>query len=202
MDENLQNIVLEGGGGPYGMESYELGLYFAARHTSIDCYEKRNKKGYLFMFGDEMAYPVIDNEDANQLIDAGLQTKIRLRDIIAEAKEKYHIFFFIPQETSGGRKAKISDFWKEHLGEQHVLPLEKISSVAETIAMVIGTNEGTIGLEDGFDDLREMGATEDTIETVNKALAVRPNTGSIAKSEGGSLGLGNDDGDDSGSTRL
>ena len=57
MDENLENMILEGGGGGQKTESYELALYFMARHTAIDCYAKRGRRGYLFVIGDEMAYP-------------------------------------------------------------------------------------------------------------------------------------------------
>lgn len=53
--EDLKNIYLEGGGGGNCFESYNLAWYFAALNTSIDCYEKRGKKGYLFTLGDEEA---------------------------------------------------------------------------------------------------------------------------------------------------
>lgn len=35
-------------------------MYFIARHTAIDCWEKHGCKGYLFLIGDEMAYPRAD----------------------------------------------------------------------------------------------------------------------------------------------
>src|SRR5919107_436434 len=60
MDQHLEHMVLEGGGGGQKTESYELMLYVAARHTLTDCWEKRQRKGYLFMIGDEMAYRQID----------------------------------------------------------------------------------------------------------------------------------------------
>ena len=59
MDDDLGRILLEGGGGGQKTESYELALYFMARHTAIDCYEKRGQRGYLFVIGDEMAYPQV-----------------------------------------------------------------------------------------------------------------------------------------------
>ena len=59
--EQLKNIYLEGGGGGNDFESYALAWYFAAMHTSIDCFEKRNKKGYLFTIGDEGPTPDITN---------------------------------------------------------------------------------------------------------------------------------------------
>ena len=59
MDDDLGRIVLEGGGGGQKTESYELAMYFMARHTAIDCYDKRGRRGYLFIIGDEMAYPQV-----------------------------------------------------------------------------------------------------------------------------------------------
>src|SRR5258706_8080797 len=43
IEEDLGKLFLEGGGGGQVTESYELAMYFMARHTSIDCHEKRGK---------------------------------------------------------------------------------------------------------------------------------------------------------------
>ena len=59
MDDDLGRIVLEGGGGGQMTESYELAMYFMARHTVTDCCEKRGRRGYLFIIGDELAYPQV-----------------------------------------------------------------------------------------------------------------------------------------------
>jgi len=53
LDKWLTDIYLEGGGGGNDGESYMLAWYFAWKHTSIDCFEKRGRKGYLFTVGDE-----------------------------------------------------------------------------------------------------------------------------------------------------
>ncbi|MEL6149962.1 MAG: hypothetical protein AAFU54_17745 [Chloroflexota bacterium] len=200
MDDHLQNTVLEGGGGGTGHESYEMALYFMARHTSIDCYEKRRKKGYLFVIGDEKAYDTVRRDQVEKHIGGGMEGDgIALVDLIPQVKEKYNLFHIIPTVTSHGRNPAMYDFWKEHLGEQHVLKLDDIESVAETIAMTIGMNEGTIGFDDGVEHLKEMGSKAGTIETVSRALAVLPDN-DIVKGTGGSLsGLGDADG--SGGTR-
>src|SRR6476661_5976439 len=76
MDQNLENMILEGGGGGQKTESYELMLYVAARHTAIDCWEKRQRKGYLFMIGDEMAYPRVKRQEVNRLIGDAPQADV------------------------------------------------------------------------------------------------------------------------------
>ena len=54
MDDQLRTMFLEGGGGGQKSESYELATYFVARHTATDAWDKRGRKGYLFLIGDEM----------------------------------------------------------------------------------------------------------------------------------------------------
>src|SRR5437870_4830733 len=49
IEEDLGKLFLEGGGGGHITESYELAMYFLAHHTSMDCYEKRGQRGYLFV---------------------------------------------------------------------------------------------------------------------------------------------------------
>src|SRR5262249_29212858 len=53
MEEDLARFVLEGNGGGQNTESYELPMYFSYYKTALDCFEKRKKKGYLFLSGDE-----------------------------------------------------------------------------------------------------------------------------------------------------
>ncbi len=63
MDDDLGRMLLEGGGGGQKMESYELALYFMARHTQHRLLQKRGKRGYLFIIGDEMAYQKVKRSE-------------------------------------------------------------------------------------------------------------------------------------------
>ncbi len=78
MDDDLSRILLEGGGGGQKTESYELAMYFMARHTVTDCYAKRGKRGYLFLIGDEMAYPRVKRAEVAAVIGDGPQADIPL----------------------------------------------------------------------------------------------------------------------------
>lgn len=174
MDENLENMVLEGNGGPGYMESYELLLYVAARHTRIDCWDKRQRKGYLILIGDEMAYPAVSRQEVNTVIGSGAQSDIPLQQIIAEVRERYHLYFIIPTGAAAGQNPKIKEFWETHVGPQSVILLDDPSDVSETIALTIGLTEGSITVQTGIDHLRALGSSDRTLDTVGKALAHLP----------------------------
>ena len=169
MDEHLRHIVLEGGGGGTSHESYELALYFMARHTSIDCWEKRGRKGYLFLIGDEMAYASVNRQQVATHIGDGLQENIPLRQIIAEVQRRYNFFFIFPRNASHGLDTHIQNFWRDLLG-QNVIFLDDENAVSETIALTIGLTEDAINLAEGEDDLSSAGASGSAIKAAAQAL--------------------------------
>src|SRR6266508_4582332 len=77
MDQWLTWSYLEGGGGGTFQESYELALYFLAQHTAMDCWEKRRRKGYLFMTGDEHPYPVVSKHTVESVIGDRLDDDLK-----------------------------------------------------------------------------------------------------------------------------
>jgi hypothetical protein len=169
MDEHLRNIILEGGGGGTNHESYELALYFLARHTSIDCWEKRGRKGYAFLIGDEMAYQSVNKQHVAKHIDDHLEKDIPLRQIISEVQRRYHLFFIFPLNASHGHDESIQNFWRDLLG-QNVIFLDDENAVSETIALTIGLTEDAINLAEGEQDLNSSGASHTSIEAAKKAL--------------------------------
>jgi hypothetical protein len=171
MDDDLGKIYLEGGGGGQVHETYELGIYFMARHTSIDCWEKRRKKGYLFTIGDEKPYEVVRRQQVNNLIGDPILANIPVATIMAEVQERYEHFHIIPTNTSHGRSAEVQNRWKALLGER-VLILEEESAVCETIALAIGLCEGKIDdLDDGVQDLAGAGYDRSAVSAATTVLA-------------------------------
>src|SRR5215470_13811841 len=83
MDDDLGRILLEGGGGGQRTESYELALYFMARHTATDCFEKRGKRGYLFIIGDEMAYGRVKAAEVEKVLGYRPTEPPKLRELVA-----------------------------------------------------------------------------------------------------------------------
>jgi hypothetical protein len=186
MDDHLRNIILEGGGGGTNHESYELVLYFLARHTSIDCWEKRGRKGYAFLIGDEKAYPSVNKQHVATLIGDSLQENIPLRQIIAEVQRRYHFFFIFPRNASHGDDEDIQNFWRNLLG-QHVIFLDDENAVSETIALAIGLTEDAINLTEGENDLGDVGASHAAIDAAKNALQTYATGKDAATTTGGNL---------------
>ena len=171
MDQNLENMILEGGGGGQKTESYELMFYVAARHTAMDCWEKRQRKGYLFMIGDEKAYPAVNAGEVNSLLGKELQASIPLDQIIQEVQQRYHVYYLIPGGASYGADEGILGFWNAHLGPQHVIKLESPEDTSECIGMTIGLNEGAVTLNDSIEHMQRRGVVARTIDSVSRALS-------------------------------
>lgn len=199
MDENLEKIFLEGRGGDQNTESYELAAYFMARHTDIDCWDKRNHKGYLFIIGDEMVYPTVKAAEVRKVIGDLLQQDIPTPDIFAEVKKRYETFYILPQAASHGGDPEILASWKKLLG-QNVLELEDPEAVCETIALQIGLSEGTTDLFEGERSLAEFGVSKSTALAVRRAVV--PMRGRVVRGDSGSSGLGSTDAGDSKYRRL
>lgn len=169
MEDDLTKFYLEGGGGGQTVESYQLAHYFIARHTAIDCFEKRGQKGYLFTMGDESLYPEVNAKEVKDVIGDTLQANIPTPEIIKELQQRYHVFHLIVEEGSYPHHKKIEQAWRDLLGER-VLPLEKADLVAETIAMCIGLQEGTVDLDQGAAHLKDIGTDAAGVKAVTTAL--------------------------------
>jgi hypothetical protein len=120
MDQWLTWSYLEGGGGGHGQESYELGLYFLAMHTEMDCMVKRHKRGYLFMTGDELPYPSLSKHVVETVIGDRLDDDLTCEEIIAELQKTFIPFFIIPDQA---RAKSCERRWRDLLGD-HVLVLD------------------------------------------------------------------------------
>jgi hypothetical protein len=169
MDEQLRELVLEHGGGGQNTESYELALFAMARCTAMDCLEKRGQKGYLFLSGDEIYYPMVSKDQVKEVLGMGIQEDIPVKKIADEVKEKFITYFIIPRGTSNYGEKWLKDGWTKLFG-QNVLMLDDPDAVCELIASTIALNEGA-DLDKVLIDLKDVGADKGALASVGKALA-------------------------------
>ena len=176
MDDDLARIVLEGGGGGQKRESYELAMYFMARHTALDSVVKRGRRGYLFLIGDEMPYPRVNPREVARFIGDDLSEPVSTEGIIADLRRSFDVYYLMPTAAAHGGDREILTRWRDLLG-QNVLELDDLDAVCETIALTVGLGEDAIDLDEGLTHLAEAGSAHRS--TVGKALAPLPRGGVV-----------------------
>ena len=141
--QQLEKIWLEKGGGGNRCESYTLPWYFAALHTSIDCFEKRGKKGYLFTVGDEEPPHDLPASAIARFIGDRPQRDFSSQDLLTMVSRMYHVFHVIVEEGSHSRcnPDGIRNRWIDLLG-QRVISISDHTKLAEVIVSAIEVNEG------------------------------------------------------------
>jgi hypothetical protein len=141
IDRWLAATHLEGGGGGLG-ESYDLAMYFAARHTSMDCFEKRRRKGYFFMTGDEVPFTHLPAAQVQTVLGEALNGPIAIHDVATMVTEMFHAFFLIP-DAARAEQFECEGTWRM-LWSDRVIVLGAPEDTAVACALLIGIQEGTL----------------------------------------------------------
>jgi len=156
LDKWLTSIFLEGGGGGNAGESYPLAWYFAANHTSIDCFEKRQKKGILFTIGDEPPLMDFPKEALKQIMGEGAQTGDEVsKELLKRARETYEVFHIHIQETPRGRQPDSRQKWSSLIGPDALLTSQHHDDVAATIANKILEVQGVRPLPENDETVKK-----------------------------------------------
>jgi len=139
LDRWLTCVYLEGGGGGNNQEGYNLAHLFAARHTAIDCWEKRQQKGFLFTIGDEPVFPTIPAEIIKRYTSVDEAATITTEAIIEEAQEKYNVFHMHLEHNDWSKQERRKGNWKALLGD-NFLEIADYKTVAKRIAELVIQN--------------------------------------------------------------
>lgn len=162
----LEKIHVEGGGGGNSTESYELPWLFAGTHTSIDCFEKRGKRGYLFTIGDEEVPTGASLACLKRVFgDTRFERDYTAEECLQLASKYYNVFHILVEEGNHARynPDRVADTWTPLLG-QRLIRLSNYKSLAEVIVSAIQVVEG----EDAAKVCASWGATKSAV--VRKAV--------------------------------
>ncbi len=167
MDQWLTWTFLEGGGGGQQHESYELALYFLARHTAMDCWEKRKKRAYLFMTGDEFPYPRVSKKQVEALIGDKIDDDVPVAKVVGELQRTFEPFFLIPDLARRGRCERV---WRDLLGD-HVICMEDPEDTCHVAAGLLVLGEGIVSDLDAFArQLEEASVSRNRVGAIVRAL--------------------------------
>ena len=136
--EQLTQLYFEKGGGPNDFESYPLAWYFAARHTAIDCFEKRGTKGFLFTMGDDCYPDKLTKNEIQTIFGDTVQADIPVTELLDEVNRKYEVFLLILDRY--GDRIRIEK-WRELMG-QRVIKVSDHTKIPEVIVSILETMSG------------------------------------------------------------
>lgn len=117
--EQLLDVYFEGRGGGNGGESYLLSWYFAAKHTKIDCFEKRKEKGFLFTIGDECTHKELTRGEISRVFGESAQRDYSAIELYNEASQKYEIFHIV-MKAGAYSYQKSGDDWKKLIEDRAI----------------------------------------------------------------------------------
>lgn len=169
VDDALDNIFVEGNGGGNGHESQSLAWYYMAHHTATDAFEKRNKKGYLFLIADEITHD-LSPQVVKDVFGVGEPLgDLSLKGLATALQEKWEVFILLIDNFSAKMQGS-HKFYSDYFGNDHILVVEDPDSIAETIGLAVGTMEGSIDLDEGIDDLASNGSSALAIRSATRAV--------------------------------
>ena len=137
--EQLLELKVGFGVNHYSYDS--LVWYFAGKHTRIDCYEKRRKKGFIFCIGDEICDGANDNHISSseifRIYKDDSKKDYTLAELYEMAAGKYEIFHIVTGDTRA-----IKSWNKFMRGRVAYLNEKKIDKLSEVITAIMQVKNG------------------------------------------------------------
>jgi hypothetical protein len=139
----LEKIYVEHGGGGNSIESYELPYYFAYNHTSIDCFEKRGKRGYIFTIGDEECPEKVYAAEVKKVMGDDMPQDMTFEDILQKAQQMYNCYHIMIAQGNHARSRgdRVKSSWRDLFG-QRAIWLEDYTKLSEVMVSLIQVAEG------------------------------------------------------------
>ena len=104
--EQLNKMWLVNNGGGNGSESYDLPWYFAGKYTYLEGYEKQQRKGFLFSFGDEpVPDEIMTKEELEIIFGPGSYENTKPAQSLKMAQEKFQVFHICIEGSGHGMRA-------------------------------------------------------------------------------------------------
>lgn len=173
VDDHIRNIYLVGLGGGNDGESYDLLLYAAARKMVLDSVEKREKKGYMFLYADEPIFDHVQASEVKAIFGDRIEKDIPIAEIIEEARRNFNIFVIWPD--GGYRHAR--EQYVKLFGDESVLTSQHPNLLCELIASTIGLYEDKATTSSVVTDLVAIGVGDHEAKALVKSLGhVAPST--------------------------
>lgn len=183
LEEPLDSLTLEGGGGGNSGETQTLLWYYLVKHTATDAWEKRGKKGYLFVIADEVPLDLRESHVKEFIGDEDVDRELLTAKALANAVQERWDTYILLVNNSTAAWQDSENVYTKLFGRGHVIIVQDPNAITETIGAAIGRLENDdIDDDDLVDDLVDAGSTKAVALMTAKSVSGLRGTGrSVAK---------------------
>ena len=165
IDSWLEKLVLEGGGGYFGEESYELAAYYLYKNTEFE----KGAEPIIFFIGDEMPYQELSVSEAEkygiECNEEGIKPFKLLRKKVND-----NVFMLLNKASGRGFRSNITSCWESLLAPQHVVKIQEEKSIVDLMLGIISMTSAARTLDTYKIDMLDRGQSQKRIEGVSKSL--------------------------------
>lgn len=175
LELQIDDLVIEGGGGGGRMETYELGMYYLAHKCQMN-----NPELFPFaiFFADEAPYPSLDSDHITEFIGDNPEGDLSTRQVFADLMEKFkgNVFVILRQYGGGSERyciQEIRDKWLDAVGQDasRIVDVYDEESIVDLMLGIIALVSKRRDLAGYLKDLKGKEQTEGRIEAVKKSLS-------------------------------
>lgn len=154
--EQLTDLKFIGHGAGNGFESYPLFWYFCARHTKLDCFNNRGKKGFLFTMGDDGYPKSMSGQELKDIFGDTVSEGLSTQQVLDEAMQKFEVFHLCFTQGSSYYESDYKS-WKQLMGS-HAIKVTDWRYLPEIITSIIEVYSGKSfdDILDSFDSDKQM----------------------------------------------
>lgn len=143
LEEAVNALYPEGGGGGQTTESYELFGYYMLEHCKLP----KATSPFLFIYGDEKAYDKVDSNQVKNYIGDTLQGEVSSESIWKGLSQKFNLFF-MKKDYHGWSSSSgddIANYWYNALGKQRVIDLPSSERAVDVAMGIVSRAWGKYG---------------------------------------------------------
>jgi hypothetical protein len=156
IDDELDNVLIECGGGGNNGETSVLLAKYIADNISTDAWDKRKRKGYVFLIGDERSLDLKASE-IRRFMGVQQPVKATAAEVFSALNEKWNVYMLLIDNYSAKAQGSREQYGNLIGNPEHVIPIKDGSLAAPTIASIIGAVEETIDAGSLSGDLIDAG---------------------------------------------
>ena len=144
LEDHINALFPEGGGGGQVSESYELFGYFALNNVKVP----NAVSPFLFICGDEKFYTAVDPAQVAHHIGDRLQGPLDSKKVLESLLQKFDVYFLHKPYGSGGDAgitAEVREHWANAIGQQRVIALPGYDRVVDIAMGIVAKKWGQFG---------------------------------------------------------